>query len=131
MWLDLLFSADLVTFTEEILNGKVHFLCSVWSDVELGFGAKAIITKAKRKDTATNQEVAKLKREGQRLVTSVLKKLFEKSPIKCDFVRFYETKVLQKRFKSFLNQFMVSKILSPNQCDSVMLEFYWQWIKDV
>ena len=22
------FSADLVTFTEEILNGKLHFLCS-------------------------------------------------------------------------------------------------------
>ena len=21
---------DLVTFTEEILNGKLHFLCSVW-----------------------------------------------------------------------------------------------------
>ena len=23
------FSADLVTFNEEILNGKLHFLCSV------------------------------------------------------------------------------------------------------
>ena len=23
------FSADLVTFAEEILNGKLHFLCSV------------------------------------------------------------------------------------------------------
>ena len=23
------FSADLVTFTEEILNGKLHFLCSL------------------------------------------------------------------------------------------------------
>ena len=22
---------DLVTFTEELLNGKLHFLCSVWS----------------------------------------------------------------------------------------------------
>ena len=28
MWLNPLFSADLVTFTEEILNGKVHFLFS-------------------------------------------------------------------------------------------------------
>ena len=26
----LLFPADLVTFTEEILNGKVHLLCSVY-----------------------------------------------------------------------------------------------------
>ena len=58
------------------------------SDVELGFGVKAIITKAKRKDTVTNQEVAKFKCEGERFVTSVVKKLFEKSPIKCDFVRF-------------------------------------------
>ena len=24
------FPADLVTFTEDILNGKLHFLCSVW-----------------------------------------------------------------------------------------------------
>ena len=25
-------TADLVTFTEEILNGKLYFLCSVYSD---------------------------------------------------------------------------------------------------
>ena len=29
MWLNPQFNADLVTFTEEILNGKLHFLCSV------------------------------------------------------------------------------------------------------
>ena len=28
MWPNLQFLADLVTFTEEILNGKFHFLCS-------------------------------------------------------------------------------------------------------
>ena len=28
MWLNPQFLADLVTFTEEILNGKLHFLCS-------------------------------------------------------------------------------------------------------
>ena len=28
MWPSPQFSADLVTFTEEILNGKLHFLCS-------------------------------------------------------------------------------------------------------
>ena len=27
---NLQFPADLVTFTEEILNGKLHFLCSVF-----------------------------------------------------------------------------------------------------
>ena len=29
MWPNLQFSADLFKFTEEILNGKLHFLCSV------------------------------------------------------------------------------------------------------
>ena len=29
MWPNLQFSADLVTFTEDILNGKLHFLCSL------------------------------------------------------------------------------------------------------
>ena len=28
MWPNTLFSADLITFTEEILNGKLHFLGS-------------------------------------------------------------------------------------------------------
>ena len=28
MWSNLQFSADLVTFTEEILTGKLHFLCA-------------------------------------------------------------------------------------------------------
>lgn len=46
------------------------------SDVEFGFGVKAIITKEKRKDTATYQKVTKFKREGQRFVTGVVKKLF-------------------------------------------------------
>ena len=34
------------------------------SDVKLGFGVKTIITKAKRKDSVTNPEVAIFKREG-------------------------------------------------------------------
>ena len=29
MWPNPQFPVDLVTFTEEILNGKLHFLCSV------------------------------------------------------------------------------------------------------
>ena len=31
MWPNPQFPADLLTFTEEILNGKLHFLCSVRS----------------------------------------------------------------------------------------------------
>ena len=30
MWLNRQFSADLITFTEEILNEKLYFLCSVY-----------------------------------------------------------------------------------------------------
>ena len=31
------FAADLVTFTEEILKGKLHFLCSVSNTLLRGF----------------------------------------------------------------------------------------------
>ena len=31
MWPNLQETADLVTFTEKIFNGKLHFLCSVWN----------------------------------------------------------------------------------------------------
>ena len=58
------------------------------SDIKLGFGVKAIITNGKRKDTVTNQEAAKFKRDSQRFVTSVVKNLFEKSSIKCHFATF-------------------------------------------
>ena len=37
MWLNLQFPADLVTFTEEIHNGKLHFLCSVSLEVNWNF----------------------------------------------------------------------------------------------
>ena len=35
MWPNLQETADLVTFIEEILNGKLHFLCSVTRGFEL------------------------------------------------------------------------------------------------
>ena len=36
MWPNTAETADLVTFTEETLNGKLHFLCSVfWSCFEV------------------------------------------------------------------------------------------------
>ena len=33
MWPNLQFPANLVSFTEEILNGKFHFLCSVYISI--------------------------------------------------------------------------------------------------
>ena len=35
MWLNLQETADLVTFTEEVLDGKLHFLCSLSTLVDL------------------------------------------------------------------------------------------------
>ena len=32
MWPNPQFSADMVTFTEKTLNGKLHFLCSLYLD---------------------------------------------------------------------------------------------------
>ena len=37
MWPNPQEPADLVTFIEEILNGKLHFLCSVWCVLENRF----------------------------------------------------------------------------------------------
>ena len=34
MWPNPRETADLVTFTEEILNGKLHFLCSAWPSMQ-------------------------------------------------------------------------------------------------
>ena len=35
--------ADFVTFIEEILNGKLHFLCSVWSEDGMIIGFDYVI----------------------------------------------------------------------------------------
>ena len=37
VYLDILIDADLVTFTEEILHGKLHFLCRTISNTSLQF----------------------------------------------------------------------------------------------
>ena len=42
MWPNPQETADLVTFSEEILNGKLQFLCSVWHDHEYSSDAVQI-----------------------------------------------------------------------------------------
>ena len=42
-----IFPKDLVTFSLEILNGKLHFLCSVAADIKLHFHEYRIINRAK------------------------------------------------------------------------------------
>ena len=34
MWPNLQFTSDLFTYTEEIFNGKLHFLCSVSQEID-------------------------------------------------------------------------------------------------
>ena len=43
MWQNPQENADLVTITEEILNGKLHFLCSVACDVLKPESCKAVV----------------------------------------------------------------------------------------
>ena len=40
MWPNPQETVDLVTFTEEIINGKLHFLCSVFEREDLGTSVK-------------------------------------------------------------------------------------------
>ena len=44
MWLNPEFPADLVTFTEEIPNGKLHFLCSSVAEVLIRFQSVSYLT---------------------------------------------------------------------------------------
>ena len=46
MWPNPQFPADLVTFTEEIFNGKLHFLCSAFAKIVNGFQPVTIFTES-------------------------------------------------------------------------------------
>ena len=50
MWLNPLEIADLVTFTEEILNGKLHFLCTIWLVVTKGVKFFLVTTNAQENE---------------------------------------------------------------------------------
>ena len=43
MWPNPQETADLATFTEEILNGKLHFLWNAWTEVNAGFIQSSIL----------------------------------------------------------------------------------------
>ena len=51
MWPNPLETADLVTFTEEILNGKLQFLCSVGLSIIEWYIAKMVSTAQQADDT--------------------------------------------------------------------------------
>ena len=59
MWPNSQETADLVTFTEEILNGKLHFLCSAMNEKVDWICAE--IEKIKQFQTAVESKFTKLK----------------------------------------------------------------------
>ena len=62
MWPNPKETADLVTFTEEILNGKLHFLCSVSLTHYYCEGLrvqKIVLRKVKFKEQPTTRDVSR------------------------------------------------------------------------
>ena len=56
-------------------------------DVVVGYSAQVKLDKMKGKDLASLQEISAFKNECKVLLIYVMKKLFEKTPLKCGFVR--------------------------------------------
>ena len=103
-------------------------------EIELGFGVKDILKTMRRNDTATVNEINTFKKEAQCFILGVLDKIFERSPIKQEFLRsclvFDPAFILSnnkqgliKRFKSLLQYLLNLKIMSPTQCDTAVQEY--------
>ena len=85
-----------------------------------------------KKDNVSAKDVRKFCEESRSVVSDIVIKLFERSPILCKMVRFstvfgpavfltLDKPPLQKRLKGLLVSLMHHKILS-SQCDSVVVE---------
>ena len=64
MWPNPQFSADLVTFTEEILNEKFHFLCSSICDLDLYRAQKTRTGSLKKACWMMSQKFCKFSEKG-------------------------------------------------------------------
>ena len=56
--------------------------------VELGFGVHGLLSKLNKQDIITIDETKEFKKEVQCFVVSTLKKIFDRSPFTCEFVRY-------------------------------------------
>ena len=76
----------------------------------------------------------KFKKEAQCFVVSTSKKIFDRSPFTCEFVRYcavvnlvalvsFEQKSCQKHLKLLLNELMKQNILSPSHCNADVMDF--------
>ena len=57
-------------------------------EIELGFAVKDLLNKLKVKDIVSGREIAEFKREACCVIRAILDKLFERSPIMSNFLRF-------------------------------------------
>ena len=58
------------------------------NEIELGFAMKDLLNKLKVKDIVPQHEIAEFKREACCVIRAILDKLFERSPIMSNFLRF-------------------------------------------
>ena len=102
--------------------------------VELGFRVHGLLSKLNKRDIITIDETRKIKKEAQSFVVRTLKNIFDRSPYTCEFVRYCadlnpvvvvscKQKSFQKHFKLLFNELMKLNILSPSQCDAVVMDF--------
>ena len=103
------------------------------NEVEPGFGVHGLLSKLNKQGIITSDET-KFKKEAQCFVVSTLKKISERSPFTCKFVRYCaaldpvvfvycEQKSCQKHLKLLLNKLMKQNILSPSQYDAAVMDF--------
>ena len=93
------------------------------SDINIGFGSRALITDLKKKDGINNSLIAKFLTECIVFVVTILKKLFDKSPAGSNVVRNASICVLQKRLNKLLSHLMKLNILSTTQCDKITEQY--------
>ena len=102
--------------------------------MNIGFGTRNIITELKRKDVITNTQTANFFTDVTKFIISMVKKLFDKSPLDYNVVRNSvlfnpqvlvneNASVLQNKLKRLLTHLMKLKILMSVQCDKITEQF--------
>ena len=108
-----------------------------WLSLEkmnFGFAVEHLLKKMKKSDVITISQINGFKREAQKLIRSMLTKLFERSPLGSPILKsaaiFDPAKLrelpkekIRDRWKMLLKCFIDLGILSPQQCDTATTQF--------
>ena len=103
-------------------------------DISMGFAVKKCLQEMVQKDTVTKRQINTFKSEGCTVITTILKQLYERSPLSINALRYCgmfdpgqpvqaSKKVLMKYLKGLLDHLMTCKIMSPSDCDSAVVEY--------